>query len=361
MSRRELRVPFWRGRMRRHVRGDVPRLARDRDRPHRRYRPGRGQRVLARLGALQRNGLDAECGQGDEHAQDRRSVDDARFRTIEPDLHRGGRRECVLDQQRADRPGYARSFRQRHGDPKTGGTATTLASDRDVIGYLAASRHDLLWLENDVIALDGGTSGNAYVARLPKTGDRPAVFAESVPPYEFYGAVLAIDATSVYWSQVFNLVKEPIGGGALTTLVPETFNDDAGISFTIGLAVNSRSAFFSILQCNGTCGPTDTLESVPKGGGTTTTLATGLDEPENVVADDTNVYWIDTNGYASGSSMLQGSILSLPTTGGTPTTLATDQEQASPLAVDTTSLYWGVEPCSFTATCPGKLMKRTPK
>jgi hypothetical protein len=238
---------------------------------------------------------------------------------------------------------------------KSGGTPVTLASHRDVTEYLALGSRDLYWLEGDFVASGGGAEVTTHVMKMPKSGGSPIQFALSAPPYFIPGAVLAVDATSVYWNNFFDLVKAPLGGGTPTTLVSPP---DGGSSLqTIGLAVNSTTVFAALLECSGMCGATDQLWSVPKAGGVVTTLASGLD-PEIVVADDTTVYWIDT-GATSGPP-LQGSILTVPTTGGIPTTLATNQENAYPLVVDSSSLYWAVDPCK-SDDCPGRLMRLTPK
>jgi hypothetical protein len=70
----------------------------------------------------------------------------------------------------------------------------------------------------------------------------------------------------------------------------------------------------------------------------TTTLASGQGTEPNVVLDlvidDTNVYWIPGGGGASGS------VVSVPKAGGTVTTLASGIELAQGLAEDTDNLYF---------------------
>ena len=64
-------------------------------------------------------------------------------------------------------------------------------------------------------------------------------------------------------------------------------------------------------------------------------LASGLDEPDEIVVDDASVYWVE-NG--------SGSVKRVSICGGTVTTLATGQSAPSSIAVDATSVYWINDP-----------------
>ncbi len=73
-----------------------------------------------------------------------------------------------------------------------------------------------------------------------------------------------------------------------------------------------------------------TVMKVPTGGGTITTLASGLAAPGASP-------WTPpaSTGRAQGSAVMK-----VPTGGGTPTTLASGHSSASGIAVDATSVYW---------------------
>jgi hypothetical protein len=67
---------------------------------------------------------------------------------------------------------------------------------------------------------------------------------------------------------------------------------------------------------------------VPLGGGLPTTIANTTTAPGDIVADGTNVYWVDG-----------ATIMSMPLAGGSPVPLAVAQ-QPGVIAVDGTDLYW---------------------
>ena len=240
--------------------------------------------------------------------------------------------------------------------PKAGGTVVTLASHLGMAAALVESQDDLYWIEQD--GVDGGFY-NGEIMRLPKTGGSPVPFAASGYFSHFFG-VLGIDATNVYWSPSSDLLSEPLGGGAVTTLA--SLANDAGSPGVLGLALDSTSIFLLLERCNGSCEPS-VLVSLPKEGGPVSALKTRLNSPDSLVADEASVYWIDENvtDEEDAGTSFEGTVLTVPKAGGAATRLATNQENAFLLAVDSTSLYWTVEPYSSESGCPGEVMKRTPK
>ena len=72
--------------------------------------------------------------------------------------------------------------------------------------------------------------------------------------------------------------------------------------------------------------------AAPIGGGTPRTLASGLDAPDAIAVDATNVY-VATNG-SSEKARTDGTILRVPTAGGTVTVLATGRKGPGALAID---------------------------
>lgn len=76
---------------------------------------------------------------------------------------------------------------------------------------------------------------------------------------------------------------------------------------------------------------------VPKGGGKTRALATGLRSPRGIAVDGTRVYWAD-EGTARGR-YADGAIMSLSKGGGAPVVVAV-QQRPSGIIVDDTTLYW---------------------
>ena len=70
---------------------------------------------------------------------------------------------------------------------------------------------------------------------------------------------------------------------------------------------------------------------VPLGGGTTTALASGLNFPQEMAIDQSNVYW---------GNQQAGTLTKVPLAGGATTTLASGIANIEGIAVDSTSVYW---------------------
>jgi hypothetical protein len=129
--------------------------------------------------------------------------------------------------------------------------------------------------------------------------------------------------------------QEPLAGGTPTTLA-----SGGGLYF---LAVDATSVYW-------TDNLTGTVMSIPidgvPDGGTPTTLASGQNQPAGMALDGKSVYWAN-NG--------SGTLMKVPLSGGAVTTLATMQTAAQFVAVDATSVYWS------NYVGKGNVMKLTPK
>src|SRR5262249_51457603 len=119
---------------------------------------------------------------------------------------------------------------------------------------------------------------------------------------------MVADATHLYWLNYFygtdhtGTVEEvPLGGGTVTTLA-------TGQNWPIALAVDSINVYWVTWEKQGT------VNEVPIGGGPVTTLAIGQSWPVSVAVNGTHVYWVN-NG--------DGTVNEVPVGGGSVTTLAT--------------------------------------
>ena len=128
---------------------------------------------------------------------------------------------------------------------------------------------------------------------------------------------IAVDSTSVYWTQGDAVMKVGINGGAATTLA-------SGLNGGEGIAIDATSVYWTERGSG-------TVRKVGLGGGAVTTLASGLNDPFGITIDSTNVYWTEYGG---------GTVKKAGKDGGTVTTLASGLPGPSGVAVDSTSVYW---------------------
>lgn len=162
---------------------------------------------------------------------------------------------------------------------------------------------------------------------------------------------LQLDATSAYvgsvaeqGAYVISILRIPLAGGAPTTLA-------SGLESVTGIAVGPTSVYWTDAYTPNP--PPDAspflngvVMGVPLGGGTVTTLATLLANPQAIVTDGANLYWADTSPQGTAG---QGTILSMPAAGGTPTQLVKGPYQPLVIALDAANVYWG--------TADGRVMK----
>jgi outer membrane protein assembly factor BamB len=170
----------------------------------------------------------------------------------------------------------------------------------------------------------GGVVAYAHVD-LPDAG---VVLGDGAVPTPFplvpneFPYDLALDATNLYWADGSEIGLAPKSGGSPTTLwtAPSSSTPPESV------AVDATNVYFVVRGDGG--GTPSTIMSVPIAGGSASTLASSpslLTGP--FVAGPSQVYWVD------------GAIESVPKTGGTVTTVLPGVE-AGALAVDATNLYW---------------------
>jgi hypothetical protein len=142
---------------------------------------------------------------------------------------------------------------------------------------------------------------------------------------------LAVDSTSVYWTNGHTVAKVSVHGGAITTLA-------SGQVFAYGAAIQDARLYWATGGAEDG-GPTSgTIASVPVEGGDVTLLVSRVNT-DAVVAGaialaDQNVFWLSEDDDV-------GAPMRVPLSGGAPVTVAPNQSVAAPAIVtDGTNVYW---------------------
>ena len=155
---------------------------------------------------------------------------------------------------------------------------------------------------------------------------------------------IVVDGTRVIWMQSDGLEAEAIGGGPAVSLAPLA---QAGAVGPEGLAIGGGN-LYALSSADGS------LVRMPLGGGTLATLVTRPEVPVALAVDATNLYWT-----ALDRTSTSGLVLQMPLEGGAPTTLATAHlGTLGGIAVDGSNVYFpdlGTSPCGVQ-TC-GAIVK----
>lgn len=166
---------------------------------------------------------------------------------------------------------------------------TTLASNLDNPWGLAVDSANVYWVNSgDCVT----ASGSVMMCAIGGCGDKPTTLASGlVCPW-----ALAVDATTVYWTSLGDTNDQPLNGPG--------------------------AAIGSVMTC-----PIAGCNNAP------TTLVSGIDSPQTLAVDATNVYWTDPVAQTVDKCAIGGC-------GNTPTVLASGVGDVLGLAVDATSVYW---------------------
>lgn len=202
--------------------------------------------------------------------------------------------------------------------PSTGGAVVAAAKGTaGMPSTLTSGQSNLTWLTltaTDVFVTE--YQGTGKILQVPKGGG-VSTFANS----ESFPWGIANDGTYLYWadSSANSLVRQgTISSGSI-------INDATGRATPFAVAYYNGEVFYTT-----TVG--GTVEKVPSGGGTVTTLSSGESTPWAIAVDATGVYWT-----ANGS----GEVRTAPTTGAGPvTTIASGQNSPRGIAIDATHVYW---------------------
>jgi len=157
-----------------------------------------------------------------------------------------------------------------------------------------------------------------------------------------YPAGIALDSTDVFYIRDLSPDPSEVGrvsksGGPTSLLATTPSTKPPG-----GVAVDATSVVWTELIYSQWDPAGGSLRSMPKAGGAITTLASGLDGPEHIALDATHAYWTQND-----------QVMRVPLSGGTPEVVASGQVWPRFVAVDGTHAYWATStfigcPCSLS-------------
>jgi hypothetical protein len=202
-----------------------------------------------------------------------------------------------------------------------GGKPVTIA----LSGSRGPAAGTVYWVNRGTYVYDGSV----------KTIPSGAGSATTLAPNQSYPAAVVLDGTNVYWANEGttqcpqspychggSMNSVPVGGGSYSTLVSDLNAPDS-------VAVDGTNVYWT--------DPEDqTVNQAPLAGGDTIVLASGQNGPRSVAVDGSNVYWVDTGDPNKANGVVQ----KVPIGGGTITPLASSQHVPAELVLDDTYLYW---------------------
>jgi hypothetical protein len=191
---------------------------------------------------------------------------------------------------------------------------TAIAPGRDSPWAIAVDRTSVYWTESGGVMSVPISGGAAF----PRARTRSAT-------------ALTVDAENLYFADATGIWSIPLGNGPPTRLF-------AGPTAAQGLAVDSLHVYW-------TDSTTGSVMRVPRRGGTATVVATGQNDPTGIAIDSTQVVW---------SVGQPGSIETvLLSSGGLPIHLASGQNAPQQIALDAQNVYW----TNGAGTSPGSVME----
>jgi hypothetical protein len=202
--------------------------------------------------------------------------------------------------------------------PIEGGTPVVVASQQFEPSGVAVDAANVYWTTYGQWFMAGTPKGTVMKASL-ETG-----VVTMIADNRTGAGPIAVDATALYWSESGGgdttggtdaVMKVPLGGGPLVTL-HQAFPNADGIPYLIG--IDGSSVYY---RDGG-------LRKVPLSGGNVTTVLSAFPALADARVDGAHVYWVGS-----------GAIMRVSVDGGPQMAIVTG-DQPSALAVDQTNVYW---------------------
>jgi hypothetical protein len=158
--------------------------------------------------------------------------------------------------------------------------------------------------------------------------------------------LLAVDETHVYTAkdgQETVVKRVPIGGGAVSTVASVP-----GAGMLQALALDATSAYLA----TGSGAAQGAVLKVSKEDGAVSTLALGRSFPQDIVVDETHVYWTEFRADI---------VRRVPVGGGDPVDFAAGQPSPRHMALDATHVYWAANQYDVNMTLLDTWLVKAPK
>lgn len=206
---------------------------------------------------------------------------------------------------------------------KTGGTPRMLAGNILTPYEIATDANHVYWVSLGT-PTDNGFLADGKLFRVNKDGSGLTTMASNLT----VPTSVASDGTNVYFTESgLSLVSNsrglrsiPVNGGQVHALTNDTP--------TVSVIVSGSDLYFSIIDVI----KGGAVLRVPKSGGSTKTLASGLDAIVHMAVSGDRLYFFNTDDFQS--------IQWVPLTGGTPKHAIDGEFAAEEFAVDDCALFW---------------------
>lgn len=185
-----------------------------------------------------------------------------------------------------------------------GGTVTTFYNGTPIwsLGYISLDATEIFWSEPNT---DATTHD---LKKMSLEGSNVTTLATQLSAS---GANIVLDTNNVYWSdQGVPPYGQPIAGGGVVKKISKNGGSAttlaSGLNAPSGIALDSYNGYLywsdggtwtsDVYDTN-----TGSIKKISIGGGTITTLASGLNAPGTIQLDNMNIYWAETPGSGEGS------------------------------------------------------------
>ena len=201
--------------------------------------------------------------------------------------------------------------------PIAGGPATMIPSSERLFGVIASNGANRFWTAR-------GTAGGVDILTMP-IGGASATLLLHLYDSPNNSTAIAVDASYLYFARDDGVGRIPVAGGSP---IPLSATDGR----VMAMAIDDGHVYWLTRSSSGT----GSIQSLPKTGGTSTTLvasATGA----VLVTDGTDLYWLETRDFSDFD------LMSVPVAGGAPTTLVRGitNNLGDQLAVNEHAIVWG--------------------